>query len=177
MTKKRRIKLTKSHKKIIKRHGIHAGWVLLGVLVTLLIGNFIHSRAQPKNIVWAADRTIKIPSGLKPYLLKQEGCREYRGKGSPTGVGLWSVYQTSNNKFAKIAYGCSWTLNTYVMAIRDKSGWQLLDPNKYFAPFRDAVDPSKGALPYCAVVEKYKIDKTIEPFCVNPDSTARANNI
>lgn len=83
----------------------------------------------------------------------------------------------SKNRYAKIAYGCSWNLNSYIMAVKPKDSWLLIKPADYFAPFHDAVNPSQGALPFCTQLEMYKIPKDIESFCINADGSAAANTL
>lgn len=146
---------------------------LLGSGVTLLM----QRRAIPDNIVWAADSTVKLPPDLKKFLEKQNKCEQYRGNSSPKGVGLWGVYQMSGRNYAKISYGCSWGLTTYIMAVKQNSEWRLIEPTVYFAPFKDGVNASNGALPYCAQLELYKIPKDIESFCISHDGTAKSNDI
>lgn len=177
MAKKKKFKLSKKQRKQVSRFGVPVLAGLLGLFLGIIITTFVSGRRAPTNLVWAADNTVKIPRDLRRFLETKNDCQAYRGTGTPTGVGLWGVYQTSKDQFAKIAYGCSWSLNSYVMAVKQKGLWQLLKPTEYFAPFKDGVDPSKGALPFCAVVEKYKIPKDIEPFCIKPDGTAQANEL
>ncbi len=175
--KKNRLKLKLSKKQ--RKQLIHYGKPVLAGFLGLLIGigatNLLASRRAPSNLVWAADSTVKVPKDLRAFLVAKNDCKAYRGAGSPTGVGLWGVYQVSKNQYAKIAYGCSWNLSSYVMAVKQKGSWQLIKPTEYFAPFKNGVDPSKGALPFCAVLEKYKIPKDIEPFCVKADGAAQSN--
>lgn len=175
--KKNRLKLKLSKKQ--HRRLIHYGKPVLAGLLGLLIGvaatKLSDSRRAPSNLVWAADNTVKIPKDLRAFLMAKNDCKAYRGTDSPTGVGLWGVYQVSKSQYAKIAYGCSWNLSSYVMAVKQKGSWQLIKPTEYFAPFKNGVDPSKGALPFCNVLEQYKIPKDIEPFCVKADGSAQSN--
>lgn len=178
MAKKSRfkLKLSKKQRKQLQR----AVKPLLVGFVGLLIGisglGLWHWLRPPSNLVWAADKTIKIPRDLRTYLQHTDNdCEAYRGKDSPTGVGLWGVYQVSKGQYAKIAYGCSWSLSSYIMAVKKDGSWQLIPPTEYFAPFKNGVDPTKGALPFCVVVEKYSIPKDIEPFCILADGTAKSS--
>lgn len=150
---------------------------LFGLAAGIAGTRLLSGRTAPANVVWAADNTVKVPTDLRRFLEAQDGCKAYRGTGTPNGVGLWGVYQSFKGQYAKIAYGCSDNLTYYIFAIKQKGTWQLLRPTEYFAPFKDAVDPSKGALPFCTVIEKYKIPKDIEPFCVKADGSAQANEI
>lgn len=172
---KLKLKLSKKQRAQLKMIGIP---VLVG-LVCLNVGiagtRFFEARRVPGNIVWAADETVAVPKDLRRFLQSQDDCKSYRGSGTPTGVGLWGVYQVSKAKFAKIAYGCSWNLSSYIMAVKEDSGWKLLPPTTYFAPFQGST--TTGALPLCSAIDQYKIDKSIEPFCVATDGSARANTL
>lgn len=173
--KKSRFKaqFNKKQRKQIKSVGLP---ILIGLLclnIGIVGTRFFEARRVPANIVWAADKTVKVPGDLRSFLDSRDDCQSYRGTGSPAGVGLWGVYQVSKGKFAKIAYGCSWSLSSYIMAVKEKSGWKLLPPTEYFAPFQGST--ATGALPQCAMVDQYKIDKSIEPFCITTDGSARAN--
>lgn len=177
MTKKQKSKLRKARQQ--KLFGILSLLILglIGVTAGLVAGKLSERQAAPTNLVWAADETIKLPDDLKQFLETQDSCNEYRGNGTPAGVGLWGVYQVAQDRFAKIAYGCSWNLSSYIMAVKQDKQWQLLQPPEYFAPFKDGIDPNNGALPNCAVIEKYQIPATIESFCINADGMAQANAI
>lgn len=147
--------------------------ILFGSALTLITKN----AEKPNNLVWAADNTVKLPADLKRFLLKQNRCEQYKGKKSLSGVGLWGVYQTSEDKYAKIAYGCSWSLSTYIMAVHHDKTWRLIEPAEYFAPFKDGVNAGSGALPYCSQLEKYRIPKDIESFCISADGSAKNNEL
>ncbi len=175
MAKKKKLKLSKNQRKQLFAVGIPVLVGLFGLLIGITGTRLLSGRRAPKNLVWAADKTIKIPKDLRTLLLSQDQCKGYNGTDTPTGVGLWGVYQVSKASYAKIAYGCSWNLSSYIMAIKQNGQWQLIKPKDYFSPFQDGVDPTKGALPYCAVVDKYKIPKDIEPFCIQADGSAKAN--
>jgi hypothetical protein len=126
-------------------------------------------------LVWASEHTVTLPKDLRTFLEQQDACRDYRGPNTPTGIGLWGVYQTHNNHFAKIAYGCSWSLTSYVMAVKDGKQWKLIPPKEYFAPFSDGANQSQGALPLCSELDMYNIPAAIESFCIKADGTAQAN--
>lgn len=177
MAKKRRlkIKLTKKNRKKLASIAIPLLIGLSGLVIGIVATNFIIGRSNPKNLVWAADKDVKIPKDLRGYLAAKNECKSYRGTDTPDGVGLWGVYQVSKKQYAKIAYGCSWSITSYIMAVKQDGEWQLLPPAEYFAPFKNGVDPSQGALPYCSIVDKYNVPGEIEPFCINEDGSASDN--
>lgn len=173
--KKKKFKLSKKQRKQLIFVVTSVGIGLTGLLLGIVLMNVVNARNVPTNLIWASEPSVKVPDDLRTFLETRNDCEHYRGIDTPTGVGLWGVYQTSQGKFAKIAYGCSWNLNSYIMAVKQKQGWLLIQPAEYFAPFKDGVDASKGALPFCTVIEKYKIPKDIESFCIKSDGTAQAN--
>jgi hypothetical protein len=167
------VKLNKKQKALAWRVGTPIAVGLVCLLVGIIATHVVLARKQPANVVWAADNTVKIPADLKNFLLHQTDCKNYRGTSSPQGVGLWGVYQVSKDKFAKISYGCSISLSNYIMAVKQNGTWQLLQPTEYFSPFANT--QTAGALPLCAQLDKYKIDQTIESFCVDATGAAKAN--
>lgn len=176
MSRKKKKILKKQRQKLVNLAvpmAIILSSLLTGVIATLVIIN----RNVYSNLVWAADSTVRVPRDLEKFLGGQDGCKEYRGTGTPTGIGLWGVYQVSQEKYAKIAYGCSWSLSSYIMAVKQDNFWQLVKPTEYFAPFKDSTNAGSGALPYCSQLEKYKIPKDIESFCIKEDGSAKSNDI
>ncbi len=171
-------KLPRSRQKQLKKASKPLVIAVVGVLIGIAGTRLVQSLSQPANIVWAADDTVQVPRDLRKFLLDYDNeCEAYKGKDSPDGVGLWGVYQVSKDQYAKIAYGCSWALSNYIMAVKASGEWQLIQPAVYFAPFKDGIDPTKGALPYCSVVQEYKIPGEIESFCIMPDGTAKPNEL
>jgi len=170
-------KLKKAQRKKLASIALPVLVGLFGLVVGIAGTRLLSGRTTPANLVWPAEKTVKIPKDLRKFLEKQNSCEHYRGTDSPSGVGLWGVYQVSRGQYAKIAYGCSWNLSSYIMAVKQKGMWQLVPPAQYFAPFKDGVDPSKGALPFCATVATYKIPGDIEPFCIQPDGSAKPNEL
>ncbi|MES2971344.1 MAG: hypothetical protein V4702_03425 [Patescibacteria group bacterium] len=173
---KKKLKLSKKQQKQFRKLLITFGIGLAGFMTGILTTVVLNRPEPPRNLVWAADIEVSVPKDLRKFLENQSDCQQYRGTDSPTGVGLWGVYQTSKGRFAKIAYGCSWSLSSYIMAIKQDDQWQLLQPTEYFAPFKDGVSPAQGALPYCSIIEKYKIPKDIESFCISNDNKAQSND-
>ncbi len=170
-------KLSKQNRQKLKAIAMVVCAVVLGVLIGVGGTRLMSHQKPAMNLIWPADNTVKVPPDLFKFLETQNSCEHYRGNDSPTGIGLWGVYQISQNKFAKIAYGCSWSLTPYIMAIKQSNHWQLIQPADYFAPFKGSIDSRGGALPFCSVVQKYKVPKDIESFCVQIDGTAIANQL
>lgn len=153
-------KLVKKHKKAIRKIGLP---LILGLLIFglgMLTQKIYMSNQKPTNLVWAIDNTVQVPSDLRKFLGRQDNCRQYRGSGSPTGVGLWSVIQVAQGRYAKISYGCSFSLSGYIMAVKPAKTWMLLPPSSYFSS-------TSSGVANCEQVTKYKIPPTIESFCVN----------
>lgn len=156
MAKKKKVQITKIQ---LAQYGL----ILLIVLgLGFMFGqNWVKSHANynAKNAVVLADSSVKPPAGLVDFLKKQDGCKGQKS------IGIWSIYQTSENKFAKIAYGCGVSLESYIMAVKQSSGWILIPVNQYFLPAKDGGSVS-GYGPSCDIVAKYFIDNSIEPVCV-----------
>lgn len=172
---KLRIKLNKRQKARARAIGLPIVIGLVCFAVGVLGTKLVVASSRPANIVWAADKTVNVPGDLRTFLLDQDTCKDYLGTNTQRGVGLWGVYQVSQGRFAKISYGCSLTLTNYVMAIKQKGAWSLIPPTEYFSPFANT--QTTGALPLCSQLEKYKIDKTVESFCVDAAGTAKANTM
>lgn len=170
-------KVSKKLRRQILNVAIPAAIIMASVLIGAVGSIKLSAAKKPANLVWAADNTVSVPDDLKKFLSGRQSCREYRGTGTPTGVGLWGVFQVSQNRFAKIAYGCSWHLSTYIMAVKQEKNWQLIKPTEYFAPFGDGGVTDSGALPFCAQLDKYKIPKEIESFCIDAEGKAKSNEL
>ena len=170
-----KIKLNKKQKAIAWTYGLPVVTAFVFLNMGIFGTRFFEARKQPANVVWAADKTVRVPASLRSYLMKQDDCKDYLGTNTRTGVGLWGVYQVSQNKFAKISYGCSFALTNYIMAVKQNGKWQLVPPAEYFSPFANT--QTTGALPLCSQLEKYKIDKSVESFCVDASGAAKANTI
>lgn len=181
MAKKSKRLNTKKLKKLTRNKRLlkYVPFALLlgGVLAGLLIAWLQPPDVYPRNLVWAADKDVKIPDGLTEYLYDLEDCKGYRGTNTAPGVGLWGVYESSKNKFAKISYGCSTHLSIYIMAVKDKDNWKLLQPTEYFAARTSGSGPVSSYLPNCSMIDTYQIDKSIEPFCIEPGGSPRENSI
>ena len=167
----------KKHKKPLLKFGLPIGLVLFGLIAGYLGTGWVASISQPKNLVWAAEAQVKVPGDLKSYLQKRNDCKDYRGVGTPTGVGLWGVYQVEKGQFAKIAYGCSWTLTSYIMAAKQNNKWFLIPPTEYFAASDPSAARGSSNLPKCTELTKYKINKTIEPFCIDAANQPQPNSL
>lgn len=150
----------KKRQKFIKRVVVP---FLFGVFLFFL-GMFIQNvrleRSHPNNIVWGVDKTVQVPDDLRKMLMNRDDCNDYRGGNSPKGVGLWAVTQIEQNKFAKLAHGCSWSVSNQALAIKQKNSWELVPAVEYF------FDTTQG-VPTCTAVVKYKVPISLEGFCLN----------
>ncbi len=143
-----------------------------GLILALLLGAFLLGKAQPvpthpKSLVWAASRDVKVPSDLISFLENSPNCLDSDGKPKTDGVNLWSVIKVSQNRFAKLAYGCSYDLTFYKVAVKQAGKWELIDTKSYFA---------NAFLPKCSAIDTYKIDRAIEPFCLEETGNSRENS-
>lgn len=175
---RKKYKLSKKQRQKLMDYAMPAFVILLSFLAGALITQAMtvyHTKKPITNLVWATDNTVTIPGDLRTFLMSRNDCEHYKGKDSPKGIGLWAIYQVSQSKFAKIAYGCSWDLKSYIMAVKQGQSWSLVQPSEYFAPFKDSSGVGDGAVPSCVQLQKYRIDKSTEPFCIDVDGTARVN--
>lgn len=162
------LRASKIHKnKHVRKHA-PIGFVLLAVFIGFWIGKSQPVPTHPKTLVWAASNDVSVPVELISFLEKTPSCIDTDGKPKADGVNLWSVVKVSQNKYAKLAYGCSYDLNFYKVAVKQAGGWQILDNSTYLA---------NNFLPYCEAIEAYKIDKTIEPFCLDAAGLSKENNV
>lgn len=160
-------KLLKSVQKFWRKNRriiIHYGVPLLGLIIAFLVGGYYQRyqavHTQPKNIVWAVDKTVTVPSALRSRLMHRHDCQNYKGTDNLEGVGLWAVTQIEQGSFAKLAYGCSWSLSDHAVAVKQATGWLVIPPEQYFT------DTNQG-VPLCTAIVKYKIPPSIEGFCGN----------
>lgn len=165
--RKRWLKLQKRIKNFIKKHRrqfIQFGIPILLVICAFFAGTarqqYVYEHTQPDNLVWAIDAGVVMPDSLKTMLKQRTDCEAYRGADAPRGVGLWAVTQIEHDAFAKLSYGCSWSLSNHAIAIKSGGSWQLIPPEKYFS------DTTQG-IPLCTAVVAYKIPPTIDGFCSN----------
>ncbi len=118
------------------------------------------SLSNNRNTVVINDPDVKVPASLVAFLKNQSYCNGTKS------TGIWSIYQAYQGKFAKIAYGCGTSLDSYAMAIQSGKSWTLLMPKQYLLPAK-ASGTVSGYGPSCELVTKYNISKQIEPVCVN----------
>lgn len=162
----RRIKNLQKNKHV-KKH------LPIGVVVVVLVAGFFVGftrprSVHPKSLVWAASSEVQPPADLVKFLNGQSNCSGENGESQVGGVSLWSVFKVSQGKFAKLSYGCSYDLSFYKMAIKEDGKWRLLDSTEYFA---------NSFLPRCSQIDTYKIDKSVEPFCLELPGGSRENTI
>ncbi len=170
MAKRRRLSKNQLH--VLKTYLLPVILVLIGLLIGVCLQSYRQHRQSPKNLVWAIDSSVQVPDDLRKFLLTQDNCKNYRGQDAPSGVGLWGVIQVTD-RFAKISYGCSWTLTNYILAYKQNSAWHLISAEEYFG----AAHVSGIAIPACKVLTTYKIPQAIEPFCINTKGKAETNKL
>jgi hypothetical protein len=124
---------------------------------------------QPVNLIWTVDSSVYIPDDLRVFLNSQPACDNQLNPGIK-GVRLWGVMQVYVGSYAKIAYGCSSELKSYIVASKQSGQWQLHQPENYFS------EMGEGALPLCASVQRFNIPGEVEPFCINKGK-AQANTL
>src|SRR5437870_1913386 len=96
---KKSLGFNKKQKQWLLRLGRLPAVLLLGLLIGYGAHNYLANNQRPKNLVWAADQTVSVPSDLISFLSKRDDCKNYRGLGTVTGIGLWSVYQVEKAQF------------------------------------------------------------------------------
>ncbi|HMS24057.1 MAG TPA: hypothetical protein PKB09_04630 [Candidatus Saccharibacteria bacterium] len=138
--------------------------LFLGALLTMLINS-----GQKDVRVWSVDETVKIPSDLKNFLLKngKDDCLGYQGEGSPEGVALFAV-QTVEGNYARMKYGCSDDLSSSIVAIKRAEKWMLIEPVEY---------SNGNENPFCTALEKYNISKNVEPECLDTEGSIQQNSV
>lgn len=161
-------KLLRKHRKALIRYGVPVVLVLIAFYSGAAYTRYRIAHTQPKNIVWAIDATVPVPDSLKSVLMKRTDCTSYRGNNAPVGVGLWSVTQLEQQRYAKLTYGCSWSLSDHTVAVEQSGKWTVLKPGDYYA------DPNQG-VPLCTAVVQYKIPPTLEGFCANDSGKLTKN--
>src|SRR5258708_3634821 len=131
---------------------LQLGQIGLALVMVMLLGfmlgkqwNGSHSNYNSKNAVILSDSSVKPPSGLVDFLKTQDSCKTQKS------IGIWSIYQTADNKFAKLAYGCGVSLESYIMAVKQNSKWLLIPVSQYFLPAKDGGSVS-GYGPSCDIL-------------------------
>ena len=144
------------------------GAIVAGTGALLLRNN------NPTVLVWAADKDVKVPAGLVSYLERnsKDDCRDYKGNDSVTGVALFSVFQTYQDKFAKMTYGCGNNLTSqndgYLLAVKDGIKWKISRPTHYFVPLKD----KSSVLPDCNYLYSNDVPASFVPICANYNGSA-----
>lgn len=152
---------------------------IIGAIAGLAISLRLRNRDQTV-LVWRADKEVRVPDGLVSYLEKnhKNDCHDYKGTGSVAGVALFSVYETSQNRLAKMTYGCGNNLtygnSGYIVAYKEDGKWNLTRPTHYFVPPKDAakVVGQPAAFPECYFLSQHNIPASFESFCVNSAGNA-----
>ncbi len=141
---------------------------LLGVFFGVT-GAFLLRNNNPTVLVWAADKDVRVPDGLVSYLERsaKDDCRDYKGTGSVTGVSLFAIYDSAENRFAKMTYGCGNDLTSqvdgYLVAYKEGSKWNLTRPTHYFV----------NGSPECSFLSEHDIPVSIEQSCVDAKGLLR----
>jgi hypothetical protein len=150
----------KKHRKLLIKYGIPSVLVLVAFLAGSIRQQYVYEHTQPDNLVWAVDSSVVVPEKLKTMLKQRSDCVGYRGQDAPKGVGLWAVTQVEKDAFAKLSYGCSWSLSSHAVAAKKGQTWQIIAPETYFS------DTTQG-VPLCTAVIEHKVPPTIDGFCSN----------
>ena len=153
-------KLLRKHHKTIIKYGLPLLLMVMAFIAGRTYQSYKSLHTQPQNIVWAIDTTVNIPDDLRAMLMQKNECQSYRGNSAPQGVGLWAVTHLEQGSYAKIAYGCSWSLSDHAVVVKQANHWTVIPPSEYFS------DPNQG-VPLCTAVVQYKIPVQLEGFCAN----------
>ena len=150
--------------------------VLMFVIGALLFGSgaLLLRNNNPTVLVWAADKNVKVPDGLVSYLERKhdKDCRDYKGTGSVSGVALFSVYETHQNRLAKMSYGCGDNLTRYIVAYKENGSWSLTRPTHYFIDVKPvSEDDTPLRLPECSFLSKHDFPSSFEPDCATDETT------
>lgn len=161
-------KYLRKRRKTILRYGVPIVLVLVSFCAGGAYQRYHDVHTQPRNIVWSIDASVSVPSDLRNYLMQKNECQSYRGSNAPSGTGLWAVTQIDQGAYAKLAYGCSWSLSDHAVAVKQAKGWTIISPSLYYS------DPIQG-VPLCTAVVQYKIPPSIEGFCSNDSGKLTKN--
>jgi hypothetical protein len=125
---------------------------------------------SPEGIVLVADDTVKAPKDLIKFLEKdtRDDCKDYKGTNTVQGVSLVSIYQVVQDKYARVAIGCSVNLDDGFPVIKTQTGWDLISGAAYYVAYTPSRDePRESTIyPRCSIIDKHKISKQFEPFCL-----------
>jgi hypothetical protein len=125
---------------------------------------------SPEGIVLVADDTVKAPKDLIKFLEKdtRDDCKDYKGTNTVQGVSLVSIYQVVQDKYAKVAIGCSVNLGDGFPVIKTQTGWDLISGAAYYVAYLDdQAQPGESTIyPRCSIIDKHKVSKEFEPLCL-----------
>lgn len=141
---------------------IYASAVLLvGIGVGYSVKTMWPKNYSPSAVVIVADDTVEAPRSLLAFLedRAKSDCEGYRGTDSEKGVSIYSVYQVVQDKYARVAMGCSTNLVEGATAIKTDDEWKLFSGASYYV----------SDLPRCSIIDEYRISKEFEPTCVEDD--------
>ncbi|MBW3569272.1 hypothetical protein KY385_04040 [Candidatus Parcubacteria bacterium] len=165
-----------------KGFGIVEGLLIL-VIVGLIggVGFYVWNSKQkvdlsPENIVFAADDSVVVPGDLLSFLQNdtKDDCNDYQGTNSLQGVSLVSIYQVVQEKYAKVAIGCSTNLDKGFPVIKSSDGWKLLSGAEYYVSYDDGeLTGENTTLPRCSIIDKYQIPREFESNCLDDKGEER----
>ena len=159
------------------RYTITLALVLVIGLLVGMTGALLFRNNNPTILVWAADKDVKVPDGLVSYLerVHKNDCKDYKGTNSVVGVSLFSVYETAENRLAKMSYGCGHELtgaDMYLLAIKKGVKWQLVPPTEYYLNLdykllEDGKWEGPTAAPSCDYLNENNIPVSFQSDCVD----------
>lgn len=139
-------------------------------------GALLFRNNNPTVLVWSADREVRVPDGLVSYLERTatKDCRDYKGTNSVTGVALFSIYDSYENRLAKMTYGCGSDLtnqyNGYILAYHEEGKWNLSQPTEYFVTAKPATPTDTPSYkPLCSFLSDHNVPADFEPECATED--------
>ncbi len=140
-----------------------------GVTAAFLVRNH-----NPQVLVWTTDKSIKAPDGLVSYIenSRKGDCESYKGTSSAKGKAVFAIFESAQNRLAKISYGCGDNLSSefygYIFAVRTDTKWKLFIPQEYLVNLKSLSEKWRGpiALPSCKYLNDNDVPVSFESLCV-----------
>jgi hypothetical protein len=139
-------------------------------------GALLFRNNTPHVLVWAANKNVKVPDGLVSYLEREHAgdCRADGNAATPEDVVLFSIYESAENRMAKVSAGCGKSLifgeQGYAFAVKASGKWKLIEPATYFEylgdGFLDSGYDGPLSLPSCDILSEFTVPASFEPKCV-----------